>query len=258
MTVNPNSGGQNGASSTSVTLTAAEYTGNSPRSKTVTFQNSTRDQDGADGAKASVTVNQGAASEYITISTGATGTVDACTGSGASAGAVTHVVTGISNAKNIKVSAQEAFTLSGVTVALGIMSGSATTYTTVAGWNGYTSIAVTGNPGSSGAYKFQLIFTIPENPSVNQRVHTTDLITSDGTTGPSVAITQRASEKTYSEITVTKWPTYTDIPAAGGTVSPNIDSVAYSQTWGINGRTTRGVNTHNETTASGVVTSGGT
>lgn len=108
-------------------------------------------------------------------------------------------------------------------------------------WDGSSNTVLKGDPGASAEYNFELIVTIAENKTETNNPDLTvkiDNSNSEDMVEDSVTFSQNAGTKTYSEITITTELAYTDIPASGGSVSPN--QIAYSQTWGWNGATTGG------------------
>ena len=108
------------------------------------------------------------------------------------------------------------------------------------GWDGNSSINITGDPGATAEYNWEIICTVSENKTSFSIAGAIiiDNSNSEDSVKDSVSVTQHAGQKTYSEITITTELAYNDIPASGGSVSPN--QITYSQTWGWNGATTGG------------------
>lgn len=108
------------------------------------------------------------------------------------------------------------------------------------GWDGNKTINITGDPGATAEYNWEIILTISENKTsfLIAGAIIIDNSNSEDSVKDSVSVTQHAGQKTYSEITITTELAYNDIPASGGSVSPN--QITYSQTWGWNGQTTGG------------------
>lgn len=106
-------------------------------------------------------------------------------------------------------------------------------------WNGNTDITIDGDPGASGMYKFNIIVTIPENKTENQRVHKFTIQNADGSALDNryITITQAAGVKKYGSIVIEQFNYLSSIQASGGNVSPNL---VVSQTWGWNNSNTNG------------------
>lgn len=82
--------------------------------------------------------------------------------------------------------------------------------------------------------------TMGNNTSELNRSGTVTLVQSETNKSKTITCYQRAGSKTYSDITITTYPTCDDIPASGGSVSAFSTAPEYSQTWGWNGSTTGG------------------
>ena len=140
-------------------------------------------------------------------------------------------ITGLSNSANLKI-VPDSSIISGVTYDLSIGS------TLDSSWNGNTDTTVDGDPGASDTYRFTIRVYIPENKSLDQRVHKFYIKNSNESVSSSIiTITQDAGVKNYGNIEVVTFSYADNIPAYGGSVSP---SLTYRQTWGWNNSTTNG------------------
>lgn len=140
-------------------------------------------------------------------------------------------ITGLSNSANLKI-VPDSSIISGVTYDLSIGS------TLDSSWNGNTDTTVDGDPGASDTYRFTIRVYIPENKSLDQRVHKFYIKNSNESVSSSmITITQDAGVKNYGNIEVVTFSYADNIPAGGGSVSP---SLTYRQTWGWNNSTTNG------------------
>ena len=140
-------------------------------------------------------------------------------------------ITGLSNSANLKI-VPDSSIISGVTYDLSIGS------TLDSSWNGNTDTTVDGDPGASDTYIFTIRVYIPENKSLDQRVHKFYIKNSNESVSSSIiTITQDAGVKNYGNIEVVTFSYADNIPAYGGSVSP---SLTYRQTWGWNNSTTNG------------------
>lgn len=140
-------------------------------------------------------------------------------------------ITGLSNSANLKI-VPDSSIISGVTYDLSIGS------TLDSSWNGNTDTTVDGDPGASDTYRFTIRAYIPENKSLDQRVHKFYIKNSNESVSSSmITITQDAGVKNYGNIEVVTFSYADNIPAYGGSVSP---SLTYRQTWGWNNSTTNG------------------
>ena len=140
-------------------------------------------------------------------------------------------ITGLSNSANLKI-VPDSSIISGVTYDLSIGS------TLDSSWNGNTDTTVDGDPGASDTYRFTIRVYIPENKSLDQRVHKFYIKNSNESVSSSIiTITQDAGVKNYGNIEVVTFNYADNIPAYGGSVSP---SLTYRQTWGWNNSTTNG------------------
>ena len=140
-------------------------------------------------------------------------------------------ITGLSNSANLKI-VPDSSIISEVTYDLSIGS------TLDSSWNGNTDTTVDGDPGASDTYRFTIRVYIPENKSLDQRVHKFYIKNSNESVSSSIiTITQDAGVKNYGNIEVVTFSYADNIPAYGGSVSP---SLTYRQTWGWNNSTTNG------------------
>ena len=140
-------------------------------------------------------------------------------------------ITGLSNSANLKI-VPDSSIISGVTYDLSIGS------TLDSSWNGNTDTTVDGDPGASDTYRFTIRVYIPENKSLDQRVHKFYIKNSNESVSSSIiTITQDAGVKNYGNIEVVTFNYADNIPAYGGSVNP---SLTYRQTWGWNNSTTNG------------------
>ena len=140
-------------------------------------------------------------------------------------------ITGLSNSANLKI-VPDSSIISGVTYDLSIGS------TLDSSWNGNTDTTVDGDPGASDTYRFTIRVYIPENKSLDQRVHKFYIKNSNESVSSSmITVTQDAGVKNYGNIEVVTFSYADNIPAYGGSVSP---SLTYRQTWGWNNSTTNG------------------
>lgn len=106
-------------------------------------------------------------------------------------------------------------------------------------WNGSSDITIDGDPGASGVYKFNIIVSIPENKTENERIHKFIITNADNSVRDNryITITQAAGAKNYSSVNIEQFSYLSSIQASGGTVSPNL---TVSQTWGWNNSNTNG------------------
>lgn len=229
ITFTPSTGGKKGeTTSTDVAAVAAEYTGRVARTGSVTGTTT-------GGATDTAALSQDGKAEFINLLAGENAKAVVAY----DAAGIKCTVQGTANAANLKL-ASTATVISGVTAKLTVNGAE------VAGWNGTDETAVTGDPGADAQYSFIIEFTIPENQSLEERKHILSISNAASVASAQITISQSAGSYSYGDITITAAPTYDDIPAKGGSVSPK--GIAYSQTRGWNGRTT----------GAGTVTSGAT
>lgn len=205
-----------GTGNDTVQVTAAAFTGRTKRTGTITGT-------AAKGGSASTTVEQTGKAEHITVTSEAIISVPA-TGQQVT-------LQGTSNSAALKV------VLSDITATVDSLKINGEVQED---WDGNESINIKGDPGASAEYTWEIILTISENKTemIIPGEITIDNSNSEDSVKGTVSVTQSAGQKTYSEITITTELAYNDIPASGGSVSPN--QITYSQTWGWNGATTGG------------------
>lgn len=205
-----------GTGNDTVQVTAAAFTGRTKRTGTIT---GTATKGGSD----STTVEQTGKAEHITV------TSEAMINVPATGQKVT--LQGTSNSAALKVILSDV----AATVDSLKINGEAQE-----DWDGNESINITGDPGASAEYTWEIILTISENKTdmMIPGEITIDNSNSGDSVKATISVTQNAGQKTYSEITITTELAYNDIPASGGSVSPN--QITYSQTWGWNGATAGG------------------
>ena len=106
-------------------------------------------------------------------------------------------------------------------------------------WDGNSSHQISGDPGASSSYTFEISFDVVENQTESSKDITFRLTDSGdpGASSETITITQAAGEKTYGtpyiDFRYREWR----IPASGGTVSP---TYSFSIPWGWNGKTSGG------------------
>ena len=116
-------------------------------------------------------------------------------------------ITGLSNSANLKI-VPDSSIISGVTYDLSIGS------TLDSSWNGNTDTTVDGDPGASDTYRFTIRVYIPENKSLDQRVHKFYIKNSNESVSSSIiTITQDAGVKNYGNIEVVTFNYADNIPA---------------------------------------------
>lgn len=211
ITIGTAEGSMNGSSK----ITAAAYTGRVAREGTITGTT-------AGGATDTTAVSQVGAAEVITIATKTY-----------SANAVGQNITiqGKSNSANLSI-VPGANTIPGLTYKLAVAG------VADKSWNGSDDITVDGDPGASAMYDFTLTVTVPENKSEAALVakFAVKNANADVTSGE-ITINQAAGVKNYSTPVIISFTYDSNIPAAGGSVSP---SVSYHQKWGWNESNTNG------------------
>jgi hypothetical protein len=106
-------------------------------------------------------------------------------------------------------------------------------------WDGNSSHQVSGDPGASSSYTFEISFDVAENQTESSKDITFRLTDSGdpGASSETITITQAAGEKTYGSWDVDFRYREWRIPASGGTVSP---TYSFSIPWGWNGKTSGG------------------
>lgn len=106
-------------------------------------------------------------------------------------------------------------------------------------WDGNSSHEISGDPGASSSYTFEISFDVAENQTESSKDITFRLTDSGdpGASSETITITQAAGEKTYGSWDVDFRYREWRIPASGGTVSP---TYGFSIPWGWNGKTSGG------------------
>lgn len=208
--------GSTGSGSGTRSLKASSHTGRSSRSGSIKGVTS-------GGASDSVVLLQVGAGEFIRV--------DKTFYSVAALGD-TVKITGTSNSPSLKLTnLTDSSLLSNFTLKV-----NGTAYN----WNGSSSHIITGDPGASSSYNFEISFDVVENQTESLRSITFKL--TDSGSNPSsdiVTITQAAGEKTYSNegnvyLRYSTW----NIGAAGGSTS--YPQTSCSLSWGWNGKTSGG------------------
>lgn len=196
-------------------LKASSHTGRSSRSGSIKGVTS-------GGASDSVVLSQDGAGEFIMVDN---------TSYSVTALGGTVKITGTSNSPSLKVSQlTDSSLLSNFTLKV-----NGTAYS----WDGNVSHQISGDPGASSSYTFEISFDVAENQTEISKDITFRLTDSGdpGVSSETVAIIQAAGEKTYGTPTVNLRYYEWQIPASGGTISP---SYTFSIPWGWNGKTSGG------------------
>ena len=207
--------GSTGSGSGTRSLKASSHTGRSSRSGSIKGVTS-------GGASDSVVLSQDGASEFIMVDN---------TSYSVTALGGTVKITGTSNSPSLKVSQlTDSSLLSNFTLKV-----NGTTYS----WDGNVSHQISGDPGASSSYTFEISFDVAENQTESSKDITFKLTDSGntGTSSDTITITQAAGEKTYGTPNVNLRYYEWQIPASGGTISP---SYTFSIPWGWNGKTSGG------------------
>ena len=207
--------GSTGSGSGARSLKASSHTGRSSRSGSIKGVTS-------GGASDSVVLSQDGASEFIMVDN---------TSYSVTALGGTVKITGTSNSPSLKVSQlTDSSLLSNFTLKV-----NGTAYS----WDGNSSHQISGDPGASSSYTFEISFDVVENQTESSKDITFRLTDSGdpGASSETITITQAAGEKTYGtpyiDFRYREWR----IPASGGTVSP---TYSFSIPWGWNGKTSGG------------------
>lgn len=183
-----------GSGNDTIVNTAAEYTGRTARTTTVTVTA----EDVATPQTYNVT--QAAKAEFVTFDNGAE--------MAASKVASTISITGKSNASKLTFAW---VTGSPTDVAL-------PSTITVAGTSVANGVAITGDPGASAEYAFSVSLDIPLNDTIEEVVRTLKVTSTGGKTAQ-IAIKQSEGD---ARLSVT--PTEITIPQAGGSVNVTVES----------------------------------
>lgn len=207
--------GSTGSGSGTRSLKASSHTGRSSRSGSIKGVTS-------GGASDSVVLSQDGASEFIMVDN---------TSYSVTALGGTVKITGTSNSPSLKVSQlTDSSLLSNFTLKV-----NGTAYS----WDGNVSHQISGDPGASSSYTFEISFDVAENQTESSK-DITFRLTDSGNTGTSsdtITITQAAGEKTYGTPNVNLRYYTWEVPASGGMISP---SYTFSIRWGWNGKTSGG------------------
>lgn len=207
--------GSTGSGSGTRSLKASTHTGRSSRSGSIKGVTS-------GGASDSVVLSQDGASEFIMA--------DKTSYSVAALGG-TVKITGTSNSPSLKLTnLTDSSLLSNFALKV-----NGTTYS----WDGNVSHQISGDPGASSSYTFEISFDVAENQTESSKDITFRLTDSGdpGVSSDDITITQAAGEKTYGTPNVNLRYYEWQIPASGGTISP---SYTFSIPWGWNGKTSGG------------------
>lgn len=204
------SGAAIGKGATTRTLKASAHTGRLSRSGSIKGTTSGKATD-------SVTLSQSGAAEFIRVISTSYSVI-------ALGGTVK--ITGTSNSPSLK--------LTNLTNSSLLSNFALKVNGTAYSWNGTSSHKITGDPGASSSYSFEISFNVAENQTESSRSITFSLTDSGGSTPTSgtITITQAAGVKTYgtasAKLSYSTW----NIGAAGGTATP---SYSFSIPWGWNG-----------------------
>ena len=210
--------GSTGSGSGTRSLKASSHTGRSSRSGSIKGVTS-------GGASDSVVISQDGASEFIMVDN---------TSYSVTALGGTVKITGTSNSPSLKIyQLSDPSSLSNFALKV-----NGTAYT----WNGSSSHIITGDPGASASYNFEITFDVAENQTDISKDITFKL-TESGNPLPSsetITITQAAGEKTYDIDGASVWFRYSEynIGAEGGTT--DVPYYTFSLPWGWNGKTSGG------------------
>lgn len=207
--------GSTGSGSGTRSLKASSHTGRSSRSGSIKGVTS-------GGASDSVVLSQDGASEFIMVDN---------TSYSVTALGGTVKITGTSNSPSLKVSQlTDSSLLSNFALKV-----NGTAYS----WDGNSSHQVSGDPGASSSYTFEISFDVAENQTESSKDITFRLTDSGdpGASSETITITQAAGEKTYGSWDVDFRYREWRIPASGGIASP---TYSFSIPWGWNGKTSGG------------------
>ena len=207
--------GSTGSGSGTRSLKASSHTGRSSRSGSIKGVTS-------GGASDSVVLSQIGAGEFITVDkayyfvTALGGTVK---------------ITGTSNSPSLK--------LTNLTDSSLLSNFALKVNGTAYSWDGNASHQISGDPGASSSYTFEISFNVAENQTENSRDITFRLRDSGdpGVSSKIITITQTEGEKTYGTASVNMGYSNWDIGAEGGVATP---SYGFSIPWGWNGKTSGG------------------
>lgn len=207
--------GSTGSGSGTRSLKASSHTGRSSRSGSIKGVTS-------GGASDSVVLSQVGASEFITVDkayyfvTALGGTVK---------------ITGTSNSPSLK--------LTNLTNSSLLSNFALKVNGTAYSWDGNASHQISGDPGASSSYTFEISFDVAENQTENSRDITFRLRDSSdpGVSSKIITIRQTEGEKTYGTASVNMRYSNWNIGAEGGVATPSYE---FSIPWGWNGKTSGG------------------
>lgn len=208
--------GSTGSGSGTRSLKASSHTGRSSRSGSIKGVTS-------GGASDSVVLSQDGASEFIMVDN---------TSYSVTALGGTVKITGTSNSPSLKVSQlTDSSLLSNFALKV---NGTAFSV-----WDGNSSHQISGDPGASSSYTFEISFDVAENQTESSKDITFRLRDSSdpGVSSQAITIIQATGEKTYGTASVNMGYSNWDIGAEGGVATP---SYGFSIPWGWNGKTSGG------------------
>lgn len=207
--------GGTGSGSSTRTLKAAAHTGSYVRTGSITGTTS-------GGSKDTVTITQAAADLYIAVDT-----VEYSVA--ALGGSIT--IKGTSNSNSLKISSlSDSSILSGW--ALKVNGDSKT-------WNGSDKHYISGDPGSSAAFSFEITVNVAENQTESVRNITFEINDAGyRPTSGTITISQAAGVKTYGVAKASINYSPFEVPASGG---KSVCDYSFSIPWGWNGKTDSGV-----------------
>ena len=208
--------GSTGSGSGTRSLKASSHTGRSSRSGSIKGVTS-------GGASNSVVLSQDGASEFIMVDN---------TSYSVTALGGTVKITGTSNSPSLKVSQlTDSSLLSNFALKV---NGTAFSV-----WDGNSSHQISGDPGASSSYTFEISFDVAENQTESSKDITFRLRDSSdpGVSSQAITIIQATGEKTYGTASVNMGYSNWDIGAEGGVATP---SYGFSIPWGWNGKTSGG------------------
>lgn len=210
--------GSTGSGSGTRSLKASPHTGRSSRSGSIKGVTS-------GGASDSVVLSQVGASEFIMVDK---------TSYSVTALGGTVKITGTSNSPSLKIyQLSDPSSLSNFALKV-----NGTAYS----WDGNSSHEISGDPGASSSYTFEISFDVAENQTESSK-DITFMLTDSGNRYPSsdeIIITQAAGVKTYDVDNASVWFRYSNynIGAEGGTT--DVPYHTFSLPWGWNGKTSGG------------------
>ena len=207
--------GSTGSGSGTRSLKASSHTGRSSRSGSIKGVTS-------GGASDSVVLLQVGAGEFIMV--------DKTSYSVAALGG-TVKITGTSNSPSLK--------LTNLTDSSLLSNFALKVNGTAYSWDGNVSHQISGDPGASSSYTFEISFDVAENQTASSKDITFRLSDSSdpGVSSEAITITQAAGEKTYGTASIYMGYSNWDISAEGGVATP---SYRFSIPWGWNGKTSGG------------------